>query len=109
MVLMTMKEAAREQLRGFIADGELSYINVGRGKKLPRLRFDDKDIAEFKERRRRRAASHAQQIASIPGRSPDRSSGRSTTRSEPIGFLARRRKRLSERQRNSPTNGANKS
>ena len=60
--LYTTKQAAEalqisiRQIRGLVHDGELRYINVGRGNKKPRMRFADDDLAEFRERRRRREA-----------------------------------------------------
>src|SRR5262245_49785825 len=48
--LLTKKEAARllhisgEQLSGFVRDGELRYVNLGRGKKRPRMMFARQDI-----------------------------------------------------------------
>jgi hypothetical protein len=44
-------------LNGFVRDGEIRYIDVGRGKKKIRRRFTDQDIEEFKERRARREVS----------------------------------------------------
>ena len=49
--LFDLKQAAKklhvseEQTRGFVRDGELQYINVGRGKKRPRMRFTEADLA----------------------------------------------------------------
>ena len=62
-VLRTPKEAAErlqtsvEQLTGFVRDGELKYVNLGRGKKRPRRMFTDEDLDEFIERRKRREVS----------------------------------------------------
>ena len=59
-VLRTPKEAAErlhtsvEQLTAFVRDGELKYINLGRGKKRPRRMFTDEDLDEFIERRTRK-------------------------------------------------------
>src|SRR5258705_13788823 len=60
--LLDAKQAAKwlniteDQLVALVYDGEISYINVGRGKKRPRRRFAEEDIEDFKERRRRREA-----------------------------------------------------
>lgn len=51
--LLTLKEAAArltsttDQVMGLVADGELKFINVGRGKLKPRYRFDEADIDDF--------------------------------------------------------------
>jgi hypothetical protein len=60
MSLYNGKEAAKklniseEQLSAFARDGEISYINVGRGTKRPSRRYTDEDLEAFKELRRRR-------------------------------------------------------
>lgn len=43
-----------DQVAGFVADGTLPYINVGRGKKKPRIRFAKPDLDHFIEQRRQR-------------------------------------------------------
>jgi excisionase family DNA binding protein len=43
-----------DQVAAFVQDGELDYINVGRGKKRARYRFTIPDLDAFIERRRRR-------------------------------------------------------
>ena len=43
-----------DQVAAFVQDGELDYINVGRGIKRPRYRFTKQDLEEFIERRRQR-------------------------------------------------------
>src|SRR6202043_2597920 len=58
--LHSPKDAARalgvsvKTLNGFVRDGEIRYIDVGRGKKKIRRMFTDEDMDEFKERRARR-------------------------------------------------------
>jgi excisionase family DNA binding protein len=58
--LLTLKEAAArlkcttDQVLGLVDDGELKYINVGRGKVKPRYRFAETDIDDFLDRRRTR-------------------------------------------------------
>jgi len=58
--LLTLKETAdrlhmtTEQLIGFVDDGLLLFINVGRGKLRPRYRFAQADIDQFEETRRTR-------------------------------------------------------
>ncbi|MEX0827649.1 MAG: helix-turn-helix domain-containing protein [Haliea sp.] len=60
--LLTTKEAASElritveQFRALVHDGELAYVNVGRGKKRPRMMFTPQDLDDFIERRKRRDA-----------------------------------------------------
>jgi excisionase family DNA binding protein len=43
-----------DQVAAFVQDGELSYINLGRGKKRARYRFTIPDLQAFIEHRRRR-------------------------------------------------------
>jgi excisionase family DNA binding protein len=87
--LLTLREAAErlrlstDQLRAFVHDGELRYINLGRGRKRPRMKFTEFDLAEFVTRRTRR---------DVECQSTSRSERRTTlttSRSEVIGFTAR--------------------
>ena len=58
--LLTLDQAAAylnvtaDQVTAFVQDGELQYINVGRGKRKPRIRITKQDLDEFIEQRRRR-------------------------------------------------------
>ena len=58
--LLTIDQAAAylditdDQVAAFVQDGELSYINMGRGKKRARYRFTIPDLQAFIEHRRRR-------------------------------------------------------
>jgi hypothetical protein len=58
--LLTLKETAdrlrmtTDQVMGFVDDGLLLFINVGRGKLRPRYRFAPADIDQFEETRRTR-------------------------------------------------------
>lgn len=58
--LITRKEAAgllrvsTDTLDGLVHDGELAYVNVGRGKRRQRRMFIQQDVEDFIERRRRR-------------------------------------------------------
>jgi excisionase family DNA binding protein len=88
--LRSPKDAARllgvsvKTLNGFVRDGEIRYIDVGRGKKKIRRVFSDQDIDEFKERRARRE---------VPCQSTSTKTARSTTMiSNPnaVGFTALR-------------------
>jgi excisionase family DNA binding protein len=60
--LFDLKQAARklgiseDQLRGFVKAGELRFINLGLGKKRPRMRFTQTDLDDFIERRGQRIA-----------------------------------------------------
>src|SRR4051794_32927192 len=93
LALLTHPETAQrlgiteEQLTAFVQDGEIAYINVGRGKKRPRRRYTEQDISEFLERRRRREACLS--IATSV-----RLTTSSISRSTVIGFMARRSARL---------------
>jgi hypothetical protein len=75
-----------DQLAAFTADGEISYINVGRGKKRPRRRYTEQDIQEFLERRRRREVCLST-ATSVPRTTS------SISRSTVIGFMAQRNAR----------------
>src|SRR5258708_23651919 len=96
--LFNRKQAAKklniseDQLAGLVQDGELRYINVGRGQKRPRMRFADEDLDEFIARRRRREAC----LSGSPKthRCTDMISG-----SEVIGFTAQRNARLAKKPR----------
>ncbi len=98
--LLDSKEAAHrlritvDQLGALVHDGEISYINVGRGQKRPRRRFAEEDIEEFKERRRRREA--CQFTSPKSHRSTSSISG-----SGVIGFTARRNAQLAKMPKNS--------
>jgi hypothetical protein len=87
------KEAARrldittDQLSALVRDGEISYVNIGRGKKRPRRRYTEEDLAEFRERRRRREVC-------LPTGTNGRHTTNSTSTSRVIGFTARRNARL---------------
>src|ERR1700727_2208023 len=96
--LMDGKEAARrlniteDQLCALVQDGEISYINVGRGKKRPRRRYTEEDLQELIERRRRREAC-------LSGNPETRRSTVSTSGSAVIGFTALRNARLAKKPR----------
>jgi helix-turn-helix protein len=92
--LLNLKQAARklgiteDQTRGLIRNGELDFINLGLGKKLPRMRFTEADIEDLKKRRRRRIS---------PCLSTSRRNRRitnMTSKLEAIGFTARRSAQL---------------
>ena len=96
--LLDGKEAAKrlniteDQLAALVQDGEITYINVGRGKKRPRRRYAEEDIDDFKVRRRRREAF----LSGSPKthRSTDTISG-----SEVVGFTALRTAQLAKKPR----------
>ena len=94
--LFDLKRAARklgiseDQARGLIKDGELQFINLGRGKKRPRMRFTEADLDELIERRRRKIT---------PCLSTNRRNhriGNSTSKPEVIGFMARRNAQIAK-------------
>jgi hypothetical protein len=82
-----------EQLMGFVLDGELRYVNTGRGKKRPRYAFTDVDINELIERRQTREVP----CPSTSQKSPRRFSG-STSKSVVVGFTAQRAARLAAKR-----------
>ena len=94
--LLNRKQAAKrldvseDQVTGLVLDGELRYINVGRGKKRPRMRFTVADLDEFIERRTRR------DVPCLSTKNPTRPITTSTSKSEVIGFTARRNARLAK-------------
>lgn len=99
--LFDLKQAAKklavseEQARGLVQDGELQFINVGRGKKRPRMRFTEADLDDLIERRRRKAS---------PCLSTNRKNHRSTittSKSMVIGFTALRNAQLEKTPRSS--------
>ena len=80
-----------DQVAAFVQDGELSYINVGRGKKRARYRFTIPDLQAFIEHRRRREVF-------CQSTSPkSRRTTTSTARSEVIGFMAARAAQLGKK------------
>jgi hypothetical protein len=94
--LFDVKQSARklgiseDQVRGFVEAGELQFINLGLGKKRPRMRFTEADLDDLIERRRRR---------NIPCLSTNRRNhriGNTTSKPEAIGFTARRNAQLAK-------------
>jgi DNA-binding transcriptional MerR regulator len=82
-------------LNGYVRDGELRYINVGRGTKKLRRRFTDEDLQELIQRRAQR---------DVPCRSTSTKTARSTTstsNSKVIGFMALRDARADEKLKRS--------
>ena len=96
--LLDGKEAAKrlkiteDQLAALVQDGEISYINVGRGKKRPRRRYAEEDLQELIERRRRRETC-------LSGNPKTRRTTGSTSGSAVIGFTALRNARLAKKRR----------
>ena len=86
-VLRTPKQAAERlqtsvaQVIGLVHDGELKYVNIGRGKKKPRMRFTDDDLDELIERRKRREVCQSTRLQ-------NRRIGNMTSQSEVIAFSA---------------------
>jgi hypothetical protein len=101
--LLTLEETAarlkstREQVMGFVDDGDLIYINVGRGKLRPRYRFSPTDIDDFEETRRTRKEPNSCQFTDR--KSPRRIIG-STFSSTVVGFTARRNVQLAKKPKN---------
>ena len=82
-------------LNGYVRDGELRYINVGRGTKKLRRKFTDEDLEELIQRRAQR---------DVPCQSTSTRTARSTTtisNSRVIGFTALRDARANERLKHS--------
>ncbi|WP_152104144.1 MULTISPECIES: helix-turn-helix domain-containing protein [Bradyrhizobium] len=96
--LLTGKEAAArlgitvDQLAALVHDGEISFINMGRGSKRPRRRYTEADLDDLIERRRRRE--------SCPSGSPKlRRFTVTTSGSAVIGFTALRNAQLEKKQK----------
>jgi excisionase family DNA binding protein len=89
--LLLPAEAARrlritlDQLFAFVRDGELRYVNVGRGTKRPRYRFTDGDINEWIEERKELEAP-----CPSTNRKNRHLTGGTTSKSVVNGFMARR-------------------
>ena len=94
--LFDLKRAARklgiseDQTRGLIADGELQFINLGRGKKRPRMRFAEADLDELIERRRRKITP------CLSTKRRNHRIGSLTSKPEVIGFMARRNAQIAK-------------
>jgi excisionase family DNA binding protein len=92
--LLTIDEAAAylhitdEQLGSFVKQGAIQYVNVGRGKLRPRIRFTSSDLDAFIERRRQ------QEAPCLSTESRTARSSISTSSSNVIGFTALRNARL---------------
>jgi excisionase family DNA binding protein len=99
--LLTAAEAAdllnvtTEQLLAHADDGTLRFINIGRGTKRPRYRFDPTDITAFKAAR----TQENRPCPSIAKQAP--TSFPSTSSSRVIGFLAARAARQSAKPKRS--------
>src|ERR1700730_4155099 len=86
-------------LSGFVSDGEIRYVNVGRGKVKRRIMFTETDLAAFIERRARR---------DVPCQSTSTRTARSTistSNTSVVAFTALRNARTSAKQK--PLNGPN--
>lgn len=83
-----------EQVFAFVRDGELHYVNVGRGKKRPRYRFADGDIDELIEKRKEQAV----QCPSTNPKSQRLISG-STSKSVVVGFMDRRAAQIAAKRK----------
>jgi hypothetical protein len=82
-----------EQLMAHVGDGAIRSINIGRGKKKPRYRFDPADIDAFKTSRRTLEQS---QCPSSSRKSPRHTIG-SASKSNVVGFSALRTARLAKK------------
>jgi len=85
-----------DQLLGFVHDGLIRYVNVGRGSKKPRYRFTDPDLQEFIENRKQQEIPQCQFSKQ---RSQRRITG-STSKPVVVGFMALRNAQLAKRPRN---------
>jgi hypothetical protein len=83
-----------EQLTGFVSDGDLPYVNVGRGKKRPRYKFKPSDIDALIEARQTREVP----CPSTNPKNRPRTSG-TTSKSVVVGFTALRAAQLAARRK----------
>src|SRR4030081_3224091 len=97
--LRSPKDAARvlgvsvKTLSCFVSDGEIGYINVGRGKVKRRIMFTEGDLADFIQRRAQR---------DVPCRSTSTKTARSitsTSNTSVVAFTALRNARTSVTQK----------
>jgi hypothetical protein len=99
--LFDLRQAAKklgiseEQARGLVQDGELQFINVGRGKKRPRMRFTEADLDELIVRRRQK-----REQCLYTNRKSHRFTS-TTSKPEVIGFMARRNAQLARTPKSS--------
>src|SRR5216683_1468164 len=97
--LLTPKMAARylgisvKTLTGHTDDGEIRYINVGRGKKKKRRMYTRPDLEEFKERRAQR------EVKCLSTGTRKARSTTTTSNSKVIAFTALRDARTREKPR----------
>ena len=86
---------SEKQLADLVRDGEVGFVNVGRGKKKPRILFTQADRDEFIERRRaRKSPPSCQSIGRKARRSISTTSG-----SEVVAFSALRSARASAKRK----------
>ena len=85
-----------EQIRGFVDDGELIFINVGRGKKRPRMRFAQEDLDRFIDSRRQKSNPPC-----LSTKRKNRRITNMTSKSPVIGFTALRNAHLEKKQKGS--------
>jgi excisionase family DNA binding protein len=99
--LLTLAQAAAhlgttiDQVRAHVADGALRFVNIGRGRKRPRYRFEHTDLDAFKASRIQEHST----CRSTDGRGPNFS--RSISSSNVIGFQDARAARRSAKPKRS--------
>ncbi|MBN9039853.1 MAG: helix-turn-helix domain-containing protein [Rhizobiales bacterium] len=97
---MTIEQIAQrlnsspDHVKALVKDGSLKFVNIGRGKKRPRYRFAESDLAEFVERRTIREAQPCQFSESKTHRSITTNSG-----SKVIGFAELRKLRTAAKRK----------
>jgi excisionase family DNA binding protein len=97
--LLTLRQAAEalqvseSTVRGYVKDGSLPFVNKGRGAQRPRLAFDPADIEDFKRNRKRRLTP-----CHPSTRIRKANTGRPTSGSTVVSFLAQRKERQNARR-----------
>src|SRR5262245_43618690 len=96
--LLTAREVAEllrvkpRQLLAFCRSGELSYVNMGRGRRKVRRMFESSDVEKFIARRRR-----TEQWQRDLSAAKARRSGTTDSKSGAVDFVARLKQRQSGR------------
>ena len=93
-------DISTKTLREHVRAGEIAFIPTGRGEKRMRMKFDERDILEFIERRRKRLCPSISQ--------PKAHTTTTTSSSKVIGFTARLEQLRNEKLSNSKKTSAGK-
>ena len=107
--LLTLAQAAihlgicEKTLRGYMHRGEIKHIAFGHGLQRQRRRFHPDDLAAFMDQQRRTIPCQSTEQRTKPG-TTRRPSTTTTSKSDVVGFMARRTAALNE-MRNEKSRG----